>query len=116
MNGARDAEISGLGVPSKLDLSNGTWHISNADEASCLKPSFGTQASFTSNAATDNRQQMSKTVVKPQVLPKGALIMTLLALATMIVSFIIMMGITDISPTNGRRRSLLLPMRFRFWC
>ena len=43
---------------------------------------------------------MSKTVVKPQVLPKGALIMTLLTLATTIVSFVIMMGITDISPTK----------------
>ena len=42
----------------------------------------------------------SKTVVKPQVLPKGALVMTLLVLATTIVSFIIMMGITNISPTK----------------
>jgi two-component system nitrogen regulation sensor histidine kinase NtrY len=43
---------------------------------------------------------MSKTLVKPQVLPKGALIMTLLSLATTIVSFVIMMGVTDISPTK----------------
>ncbi|MGH6861879.1 MAG: hypothetical protein ACRECY_16640, partial [Phyllobacterium sp.] len=42
----------------------------------------------------------SKTIVKPQVLPRGALGMTLLALATTIVSFVIMMGITTISPTK----------------
>lgn len=42
----------------------------------------------------------SKNIVKPQVLPKGALGMTLLVLATTVVSFIIMMGITNISPTK----------------
>ncbi|MEK1888132.1 MAG: PAS domain-containing sensor histidine kinase [Phyllobacterium sp.] len=42
----------------------------------------------------------SKTITKPQVLPKGALIMTLLVLATTIVSFFVMMGITNISPTK----------------
>ena len=42
----------------------------------------------------------SKTIVKPQVLPKGALVMTLLVLATTIVSFIVMMGITNVSPTK----------------
>ena len=42
----------------------------------------------------------NKTIVKPQVLPRGALGMTLLVLATTIVSFIIMMGITSISPTK----------------
>lgn len=42
----------------------------------------------------------NKTIVKPQVLPRGALGMTLLVLATTIVSFIIMMGITNISPTK----------------
>jgi two-component system nitrogen regulation sensor histidine kinase NtrY len=42
----------------------------------------------------------SKNIVKPQVLPKGALIMTLLVLVTTIVSFVVMMGITSISPTK----------------
>ncbi len=42
----------------------------------------------------------SETKIKQQVLPRGALVMTLLALATMIVSFVIMMGITNISPTQ----------------
>ncbi|MRG56797.1 HAMP domain-containing protein [Phyllobacterium sp. SYP-B3895] len=42
----------------------------------------------------------SKTITKPQVLPRGAVIMTLLVLATMIVSFLVMMGITNISPTK----------------
>ncbi len=42
----------------------------------------------------------SETEIKQQVLPKGALYMTLLALATTIASFIVMMGITSISPTK----------------
>ncbi len=42
----------------------------------------------------------NKNIVKPQVLPKGALGMTLLVLATTIVSFVVMMGITGISPTK----------------
>lgn len=42
----------------------------------------------------------SETNLKQQVLPRGALIMTLLVLAMTIVSFIVMMGITNISPTQ----------------
>jgi hypothetical protein len=39
MNVVRDADISGLGVSSKLGpFQTGTWHISNAGKASCLKP------------------------------------------------------------------------------
>jgi two-component system, NtrC family, nitrogen regulation sensor histidine kinase NtrY len=45
--------------------------------------------------------QDSKRVMKPQVLPRGALGMTLLVLATTIVSFVVMMGITTISPTKA---------------
>lgn len=41
-----------------------------------------------------------KSILKPQVLPKGALGMTLLVLATTIISFVVMMGITGISPTK----------------
>lgn len=42
----------------------------------------------------------NKPILKPQVLPKGALGMTLLVLATTIISFVVMMGITGISPTK----------------
>ncbi len=42
----------------------------------------------------------SEANIKQQVLPRGALVMTLLVLATTIVSFIVMMGITNISPTQ----------------
>ncbi|MCO4315910.1 PAS domain-containing sensor histidine kinase [Phyllobacterium sp. 21LDTY02-6] len=42
----------------------------------------------------------TKNIEKPQVLPRGALGMTLLVLASTIISFVIMMGVTGISPTK----------------